>query len=203
MATKPIIGYVTVGGARKEISGGYVNIGGVWKPIVKTYVNVNGVWKNAWKELYTWKKYTVKTKSVYKAVKASSTSDTTIPDSDTIYTASAYTFDTSTGIYTLTSPSSKKPTALSKGYGGSTYFMTGKTGEIMSEYVSKTSVYISSSDGGVGMIPAQKITRYKHSSTVTSTTESRGTYVSDVTSESSSAYPTNGKHTDGYWYVKQ
>jgi hypothetical protein len=24
-----------------------------------------------------------------------------------------------------------------------------------------------------------------------------------VTSTNSSAYPTNGRHTDGYWYVKQ
>ena len=31
----------------------------------------------------------------------------------------------------------------------------------------------------------------------------RGDYVDQVTSENPNAYPTNGKHTDGYWYVKQ
>jgi len=30
-----------------------------------------------------------------------------------------------------------------------------------------------------------------------------GTFVSTVTSANSDAYPTNGKHTDGYWYIKQ
>lgn len=31
----------------------------------------------------------------------------------------------------------------------------------------------------------------------------RGTYVSDVTSTDENAYPADGVHTDGYWYVKQ
>ena len=32
---------------------------------------------------------------------------------------------------------------------------------------------------------------------------SRGSYIGDVESDNPSAYPTNGRHTDGYWYVKQ
>lgn len=32
---------------------------------------------------------------------------------------------------------------------------------------------------------------------------SRGDYIGEVTSESEGAYPTNGRHTDGYWYVRQ
>lgn len=39
--------------------------------------------------------------------------------------------------------------------------------------------------------------------TTKSTTNSRGDYVGDVFSSISNAYPTNGIHTDGYWYVKQ
>lgn len=34
-------------------------------------------------------------------------------------------------------------------------------------------------------------------------TENRGTYIADVESDNVSAYPTNGRHTDGYWYVLQ
>lgn len=34
------------------------------------------------------------------------------------------------------------------------------------------------------------------------TTYSQGTYIEDVYDIDSSKYPTNGKHTDGYWYVK-
>lgn len=32
---------------------------------------------------------------------------------------------------------------------------------------------------------------------------SRGDYIEEVTSESEGAYPANGRHTDGYWYVRQ
>ena len=37
----------------------------------------------------------------------------------------------------------------------------------------------------------------------TSESYSQGSYITDVTSTNASAYPTNGKHTDGYWYIKQ
>lgn len=32
---------------------------------------------------------------------------------------------------------------------------------------------------------------------------SQGAYISDVEADDPSAYPENGRHTDGYWYVKQ
>lgn len=32
---------------------------------------------------------------------------------------------------------------------------------------------------------------------------SRGDYIGEVTSESEGAYPANGRHTDGYWYIRQ
>lgn len=32
---------------------------------------------------------------------------------------------------------------------------------------------------------------------------SRGTYISDVESDNPNAYPSDGRHTDGYWYVRQ
>ena len=35
------------------------------------------------------------------------------------------------------------------------------------------------------------------------TSYSQGSYIEDVYSANPNAYPTNGKHTDGYWYVKQ
>ena len=37
----------------------------------------------------------------------------------------------------------------------------------------------------------------------TSESYSQGSYLTDVISTNASAYPTNGRHTDGYWYVKQ
>ena len=32
---------------------------------------------------------------------------------------------------------------------------------------------------------------------------SRGDYIEEVTSESEGTYPANGRHTDGFWYVRQ
>lgn len=40
-------------------------------------------------------------------------------------------------------------------------------------------------------------------SVATDYTYSQGSYISDITSTSSSTYPTNGVHSDGYWYVYQ
>ena len=191
MATTPIIGTVTVGGTSKTISGGYVNIGGVWKPIAKTYVNINGVWKNAWKDLYTWKKYTVKSQKVYAESKASKTTKTEVPGTEVIYSANAYTFSTSTGEYTLTS--AKKGTASSIFPATTKYFILGaRSGDSMCELSKK---YLLEGD-------KYQLNYYLYTST-SSTKQVQGTYIKDVTSENASAYPTNGKHTDGYWYVKQ
>lgn len=191
MATTPIIGTVTVGGTSKTISSGYVNIGGVWKPIAKTYVNVNGVWKNAWKDLYTWKKYTVTTSKVYSQSKASSTTKTEVPSTEVVYYASAYTFSTSTGKYTLTSSTKGKPANLNTST--AKYFIFGsRSGDSMCELSKK---YLLDGD-------KYQLNYYLYTTT-SSNKQVQGTYIEDVTSENASAYPTNGKHTDGYWYVKQ
>lgn len=43
---------------------------------------------------------------------------------------------------------------------------------------------------------------YEYQETITDTSYSRGTYIEDIAGNSESAYPANGKHTDGYWYVR-
>ena len=191
MATIPMIGNVTVGGAKKNVAIEYVNINGVWKAFAKTYTNINGVWKNAWKELYTWKKYTVKTVTVYAQSKSDLNTVSKQNINTTIQYASKYTFNTSTGVYTLTSPTAGTISSLTS---TKKYYITGSStsGTIMNEFYSLGTV--------AGSLATFKY--YKYTST-TSEVESQGTYISDVTSKNSSAYPTNGKHTDGYWYVKQ
>ena len=42
--------------------------------------------------------------------------------------------------------------------------------------------------------------RYVEEATLVADTSS---YVGDVISSNPNAYPDNGKHTDGYWYIKQ
>lgn len=192
MATIPIIGKVTVGGTAKTISGGYVNIGGVWKPIVKTYVNVNGVWKNAWKELYTWKKYTVKTSTAYVQEKTAETlTDDDLPSYNSVFAGDSYTFDASTGKYTIKNRATTTPDKLNT-----------ITRKYFSRSSSSTATYMYEfiENSGSDWIPEYSVYLYTSKET---TVNSQGTYVSDVTSENSSAYPTNGRHSDGYWYVKQ
>lgn len=192
MANIPIIGNVTIGGTAKTISGGYVNIGGVWKPIVKTYVNVNGVWKSAWKNLTTWKKYSVKqtTGAPYKTVK-SAKKNGDFNATLNVYYASSYSFNSSTGVYTL---SSSKSFQIQKLDSTNKYHMTSgaSSGAVMYEWIS----------GGKTSILNYNMNYYEWTATP-SVTQSQGDYISDVSSEDESAYPDNGVHTDGYWYVKQ
>lgn len=195
MATIPIIGIVTVGGTGKNISGGYVNIGGVWKPIVKTYVNIGGVWKPAWKELYTWKKYLVADVegAPYTDEKATSTQTQGFSENSTttVYYASKYTFSTSTGKFTLTSPTTS---TLPKLFSGVYYSTEGKSGISSIKYCIQKSFYSSSGRWNI---------TYRLHSAKGTITQAIGDYIEDVTSEIESTYPDNGMHTDGYWYVKQ
>lgn len=44
---------------------------------------------------------------------------------------------------------------------------------------------------------------YYYDNRTSETVQQQGSYIGEVESESETAYPTNGVHTDGYWYVKQ
>ena len=193
MATIPIIGKVTVGGTAKNISGGYVNVGGVWKPIVKTYINVGGVWKPAWKELYTWKKYTVVENegAPYTEKQATSSSSRTLSNSTTIYECKTYNFSSTAG-FKMNSPTTTTIKDFRKS-SGTQYVSLSGTNNLMYIYKIFKVLSVSSS---------KTITWYEYSAVGTITQE-MGDYIEDVTSETGSTYPDNGVHTDGYWYVKQ
>lgn len=189
MANKPIVGNVTVGGTAKTISDGYVCIDGVWKPIVETYVNIGGVWKPAWERSYTWKKYTVKNVMGY-SVEFSSTSKSLSMSGTTTYTlAKSYSTDTN-----------GKPVLA-----GETKTASGR--QFTTVYSAYPYVII---DGVLykiisAMYAGSSIAATVYEATVSSTVVSteRGNYIGDVTAETENAYPTNGRHTDGFWYVFQ
>lgn len=61
---------------------------------------------------------------------------------------------------------------------------------------SKYAVYISGFSSG-------HFTGYIYEVYVKGTSNEKGSYVSEVKSTNENAYPVNGIHTDGYWYVKQ
>lgn len=202
--TIPIVGDSTVGGIAKELNGGYCNIGSTWKDLVKSYANVNGVWLPTWKAgevSFTWKKYEVNTTTETKyrmgyfftEATYSSSSEWTDDGMDNYESCTVYktiSLDTSTGVVTLSgSIGTITSRNTLKGY-AKTY------GTVYShlQYNSYSAFSIDSD----GYLERKSATVQED----TTTTESQGSYIEDVTSSDYSAYPADGKHTDGYWYVK-
>lgn len=99
--------------------------------------------------------------------------------------ANSYDFDSKTGKITLDLQSSAT-------IGTYTYYPSSglSSGDIY-QYVSHTTASNRYNVKGYPSIVTDK------------STYSRGTYIEDVVTPIPGAYPDNGKHTDGYWYVKQ
>lgn len=144
---------------------------------------------------YTWKKYTVKTTTTINSYTDKSQGTVTLTSSKTSGIAyhNKYNFDETTGIYTIPSIANTSADMLRKGDCFINLERTARTGDTV--YVIKTC----STTSGTTTLTCTK----RSAQANTTTAESQGTYISDVTSTSSSAYPTKGKHTDGYWYVYQ
>lgn len=154
---------------------------------------------------YTWKKYrcvegyapTGKYTSTYMG-------DETIQGNSYTYATrlgSSYSFDKSTGKYTLGGVASGPVSWLEQGNGPYFIDINGRstTGSDMYKYISgtlKTTGYTSSStftiEAELYRALGESVKEY-----------TQGSYISDVTSTNSSAYPNNGRHSDGYWYVYQ
>ena len=138
---------------------------------------------------YIWGKYTVKTSTVYEKSKSSMKTSWDQDVTEKIRYASAYTFDTSTGVFTLKSSASGTIANLTS---TKKYYIFGSSTSDVQMYEFRSIGTIEDNEA--------RFTYYLWTS-ASSEAEAQGTYISDVTSENASAYPTNGKHTDGYWYV--
>lgn len=224
MANKPIIGTVTVNGTAKTLSGAPVNIGGVWKTVVKSYECINGVWKPSWKAGYTWKKYnTVTTTSngwawgsnitITGAGTVSVTNDTNTALLTPTYGSGTLTKLAWSGSYWLNPDYYNTNFYLNHSYNfvengkikqPNIIVFRGSSGwscnnhtiayETMHYYVNS----FSGSQGASSLTLSCKPAIYSGK-----TTYSQGSYIADVTAETADAYPTNGRHSDGFWYVKQ
>ena len=186
-----VLGKANIGGVLRDLTGeGYVNIGGVLRPISMGNFNIGGVLLAGG---YTWKKYTVKEVSVlpYQAVRPSTTSNITMIDTILRTLSSSYNFNSTTGLFT--SSGSVTSMQTTEGWTSSLKYYIPNSGSsnYMYEYVSKKK----SSNGYV-------CTVYEWTAKMSISYE-MGTYIEDVISDNETAYPENGRHTDGYWYVKQ
>lgn len=189
MANKPIIGNLTVSSTAKTLSGGSLNIGGVWKTVVESYECVNGVWKPSWKRSYTWGKYTVKNVMGY-SVEFSSTSKSLSMSGTITYTlAKSYSTDTNGKPVLAGETTTASGRQITTKYGAYPYvIIDGVLYKIISAMYAGSNI-------------AATVYEAIVSSTVVST--ERGNYIGDVTAENENAYPANGIHTDGFWYVFQ
>lgn len=183
---------VTVGGVGKKLTNGYVVVDGVLKQLLRAYVYMNGalVSLNMPKPKFTWKKYNVSTVSSYELYQG----DTIDVYSGMITAGRNYSFNKDTGAITLIGTLGSTSISLYVNeYTEYPYFTphfgnyTGQIFKVVSVTVSEDSSYVT----GI-----QLCSRYV-------TAQVQGSYISDVTAETEKAYPANGIHTDGYWYVKQ
>lgn len=188
MANKPIIGNVTVSSTAKTLSGGRLNIGGVWKTVVESYECINGVWKPSWKRSYTWGKYTVENVMGY-SVEFSSTSKSLSMTATSYTMAKSYSTDTNGNPVLAGGTTTASGRQISTMYSAYPYvIINGVLYKIIS------AMYTGS--GTAATVYEATVSSYV-------VTVERGTYIEDVTAETENAYPANGIHTDGFWYVFQ
>lgn len=194
MSTKPIIGNVTIGGVAKTMSDGDVNVNGVWKPLYKTYTNVGGAWKDAWESLFVWKKYKCTETVTYEMKTDKNASKLSFYSYAYVTLYKTYTYNSSDGTFTVPTASNQIATARGSEIGSLRYSYPyyKDSGTEISEITSSGNYYNNYYSYSRTLYYSEKVTSY-----------SQGTYIEDVTSDNETAYPENGRHTDGYWYVKQ
>lgn len=193
-----VLGPVNIGGALRNLTGeGYVNIGGVLRPITIGNYNIGGVLLAGG---YTWKKYNTVVTTTYVEkqgdVNVPLTLKFTSSNGGTKYTfGKTKKFSTADGTFSLTNTASYSPPNYWSNMKTYPYYLQdGKCYKMTSYNSNATNL-------GNGISGFKFYATEFYAEAVTS--YSRGTYIEDVTSPDASAFPENGRHTDGYWYVKQ
>ena len=189
--SKAITGNVTIGGVQRELTGeGYVNINGVLRPLAYSQVNLDGVLRYLC-PIYTWKKYNVNTVTTYTPYIDTATTSFSIRNGTKITLYSNYSCDSNTGNITVSGP-----------------YITSDADDIYGDQEYKRYKYMTSNSSVVVIKSARE-----SSSTIDFTcntiksraneAQEKGDFIENVTASNETAYPENGIHTDGYWYIKQ
>lgn len=170
-----------------------------------------------WQKIYIWKKYTVVTNttigSPYKQILVAEKKDQEgLPREMKIVSGGSYSFSSSSGRFTLSSTNTLNSSYdFGKFYGETVRYLcsnpyngdvTATSGYELYKIIDSGIIRVVNAQGYGQLTGFMNYEKYTREGTE-KTTESKGTYISDVSSTNSSTYPTNGKHTDGYWYVIQ
>lgn len=213
MADKPIIGRVTANSTGRTLEGGRVNVAGAWRTVAESYECVGGVWRPSWEKLFTWKKYNTVATEKDGWAWSSGKVNFSFPRTSTV---TAVDNRSSANVKYYPTYSNGALTALNITASGNYH----KTGLLVQDMPGSYDFFKfeNPNDEVNGKYPNANY-YYKHFSFSESmnyctfscyppiysptTSYSQGSYIEDVTSETADAYPTNGRHTDGYWYVFQ
>ena len=172
---------------------GIVLLPRVKRPITIGNFNIGGVLLSGG---YTWKKYNTVATTTYTEV-ATAISSLRIPKpSSGHYAYNTKTFDSTTGKFTLSGRITTWTYAAD--YNKYPYFLENFSNQPTGE----AKVYHATSVGTYGN-GDYAVDGYVYTTKANQTIYSQGTYIEDVISTDANAYPDNGRHTDGYWYVRQ
>ena len=193
--------YATIGGVQREFSAVSVMIGGVQRELDYMYAAIDGVQREIFSSGYKWERYNV----AYKVEIEDATGIIPIAVNDTCYKSRGTLGDTVLSVYdsdpTLiyvagigyTTRTRTTTIANFAGYVGSSVWVTHNGTVVSGKYttVAEKAYYVDGTYDSVGI----GYTRIAY------TKQSIGDYVDTVKDTNVSAYPVNGIHTDGYWYV--
>lgn len=187
--------YLGSSNSARRISNMYIGVSGRSRQIIKGYIGINGAARQFY-PAYAWKKYEIETTSKYESYVSQDTVrcyDRTVTGSTQVVEAvypncyTSYKFDENTGRYTYSG--SRKPNYAMGQFvnvtGGCYYSGYRITSTLTSRGAYETDCVMM----GRRMLSRQV------------TTQTQGSYIETVFSDSSTAYPDNGV-SGNYWYVK-
>lgn len=150
------------------------------------------IWEKA--PAFVWKKYNTVETVVYVEKENPTDVDLGFIATQEIWLYAGKTFNSADGSFSLSSPITVKGSTVFDKYTTHPYYSNGTYScyKLMS-----TNGKVSMPSFDVYYMIGRELYREA------ATDYSQGTYIEDVTSDNESAYPDNGRHTDGYWYVKQ
>ena len=215
--------YVGVNNVAREVKHPYIGVNNVARKVKNGYVGAGGVARQFFTGEYKWKKYKVVTNTSYKAVEwhTGAVYWDIRPDSrDAHKYGGLNNINNSTGKFISLGIKEHVYHYEKEKYGDNPphYWLADNVYEIIGsalpgrwhidivydiDSATEADYLFYNTENLFGSYEPLQAGQVKIYKTNKSTTNSRGDYIGDVFSSIDNAYPTNGIHTDGYWYIKQ
>ena len=178
------------------VTSAYVGISDKSRKIVKGYIGIDGISHQIYPPLYVWNRYSINTQYKYREVETLTQSSVENGlGYHQSYSSATYSFDESTGLFTLTNISYIRGNQVSfPCYATDAIVYTSNHKLMQIKCTSDPVDHIAKITSGISI--------YKLSSEKVKVSESQGEYVDQITSENSNEYPENGILGE-YWYVLQ